>query len=131
MTDLHTRPIPTTSDRTRRTRHASIAVEIPEITEQLLGILGKHLLALIVGKDPRTVQRWASGQTRPATRDEVVLRNTHQIHELLAAEEGAHTIRAWFMGMNPQLDDESPAEALANGKARAVLSAARAFLAGG
>ena len=33
--------------------------------------------------------------------------------------------------MNPQLDDRSPAEVIAEGDLRAVLAAARAFLAGG
>ncbi|TCW18822.1 hypothetical protein EDD19_1484 [Dietzia cinnamea] len=35
------------------------------------------------------------------------------------------------MGMNPQLDDVSPAEALADGQHREVMAAARAFVAGG
>jgi hypothetical protein len=33
--------------------------------------------------------------------------------------------------MNPQLDDVSPAEAIANGDLREVMAAARAFVAGG
>lgn len=37
-------------------------------------------------------------------------------------------IRAWFMGMNPQLGDESPIEALREGRVRDVMAAARAFV---
>jgi hypothetical protein len=36
-----------------------------------------------------------------------------------------------FMGMNPQLDDVSPAEALAEGRHRQVMAAARALVSGG
>jgi hypothetical protein len=45
--------------------------------------------------------------------------------------ESDHTIRAWFMGTNPQLDDESPLEAVREGRNREVLAAARAFVTGG
>jgi len=50
---------------------------------------------------------------------------------VLRGTESDHTIRAWFIGMNPQLDDVSPAEAISAGKYREVIVAARAFLAGG
>ncbi len=42
-----------------------------------------------------------------------------------------HTVRAWFLGLNPQLDDHSPAQSIRDGDFRDVLVAARAFLAGG
>jgi hypothetical protein len=35
------------------------------------------------------------------------------------------------MGMNPQLEDVSPAEALAEDRYREVMAAARAFVSGG
>lgn len=59
------------------------------------------------------------------------MRTAYQMFDLLESEESDHTIRAWFMGMNPQLDDESSAEALREDQHRAVMAAARAFLAGG
>lgn len=40
-------------------------------------------------------------------------------------------IRAWFVGMNPQLDDDSPAEAIHGGRLKEAMAAARAFAAGG
>ena len=49
----------------------------------------------------------------------------------LLAEESPHTVRAWFLGLNPQLDDESPAQSIREGDFRDVLVAAKAFLAGG
>lgn len=54
-----------------------------------------------------------------------------QVVELLSPVEATPTIRAWFIGMNPQLDDESPTEAIRAGRHREVMAAARAFVAGG
>ena len=53
------------------------------------------------------------------------------ILRLLLSEESRHTVRAWFVGLNPQLDDESPARAMLEGRERQVLTAAKSFLAGG
>lgn len=102
-----------------------------EISVELERVLGHNLVAVIVGKDPRTVTRWVRKDTTPSTTDERKLRDTYQVYRLLSAVEGDHTIRAWFMGMNPQLDDEAPAEAIAEGNFKAVMSAARAFVTGG
>ncbi len=49
--------------------------------------------------------------------------------QLLMQREAADRVRAWFRGMNPHLDDEARAIALATEPAR-VLQAARAFRAG-
>lgn len=116
-------------DRARHRAHRdSVAGDISTITAELQGVLGQALLAVIVDKDVRTIARWVAGATaRPSTRDEQRLRDTLQVQRLLLSVESPTVVRAWFMGMNPQLDDESPAEALANGRAREVMSAARAF----
>jgi hypothetical protein len=88
-------------------------------------------VSIIVDKGARTVQRWISGEHSPTTVDEKRLRDSYHVYLLLSTVEGDHTIRAWFMGMNPQLQDESPVEALASDKAPEVMAAARAFVAGG
>lgn len=96
--------------------------------------LGTSLLALTVGVSPRTVRRWLErGSVTPRSNDAVErrLRAAYQVFDLLQNAEAAPTVRAWFMGMNPQLDDLSPAEAIAADSHREVMSAARAFLAGG
>jgi hypothetical protein len=59
------------------------------------------------------------------------LRVAYQVIQTLERKEADATIRAWFMGMNPQLDDLSPAETIREGINREVSAAARAFLAGG
>lgn len=37
-------------------------------------------------------------------------------------------MRVWFMGMNSQLEDEAPAEVIAEGRTKDVMAAARAFV---
>lgn len=94
--------------------------------------LGPKLTAFMVGKDQQTVARWVKGTQRPPQDDvERKLRAAFQIFQLLSENDTRHVIRAWFLGMNPQLDDLSPAEAIANGELREVMAAARAFAAGG
>ena len=127
-------PIPsnTTGDRARTSAHNdAVQISAQDVSGDLARVLGRQLLAVIVDKGPRTIQRWIAGETLPGTEDERRLRNAYQVYLLLSSAEGDHTIRAWFMGMNPQLDDEAPAEALAGDKSRDVMSAARAFVNGG
>jgi hypothetical protein len=118
------------TDTHRKTVESSIADTAAFLQEAL----GQKLVAFMVGvEDPKTVGRWASGK-RGSPRDlgvERRLRDAHQIFRLLLTKESPHTVRAWFVGLNPQLDDESPATAIREGRTRDVLVAAKAFLAGG
>lgn len=115
------------------TAHRASVVESTVGIARFLGEnLGPRLTAFIVGADPKTVTRWAQQDGRTPQEDaERRLRGTYQVFQLLQVVESPHTIRAWFMGMNPQLDDRSPAEALNEGQLREVMAAARAFTAGG
>lgn len=106
--------------------------ETKDIAASLQDLFGQRLVAFIAGvKDPKRVGQWAAGQSKPRPEAEEQLRSTFQIAQLLLSEEGPHTVRAWFIGMNPQLDDESPAEALRDGHRKDALAAAKAYLAGG
>ena len=105
---------------------------IQDVVGYMQEVLGQKLVAYLAGvADPRTVARWAEGERAPRSEAERRLRCAYQIFQLLLAEEAPHTVRAWFLGLNPQLDDESPAEGIRDGKYREVLVAAKAFLAGG
>ncbi|TQO19859.1 hypothetical protein FB472_1452 [Rhodoglobus vestalii] len=120
-----------TGNKARTSSHnRSTQISIQDISGTLAGVLGRQLLGSIVDKSPRSVLRWVNGETTPTSEDERRLRNAYQVYALLSSEEGDHTIRAWFMGMNPQLEDHSPAEALAEDRARDVMVAARAFING-
>lgn len=121
------------STPTRTTAHKnSIGEEVPNIVRKLVSVIGAPAVADIVKKDVRTVQRWAGAKpTRIGFDDEKVLRDIYQVYAILADGDGDHTIRAWFLGMNPLLDDRSPIEVLVEGKARHVVAAARSYASGG
>ena len=102
----------------------------------LIENLGAALTAHMLGKSPSTVNRWAQGSKKPAAlADEQRIEATFQVFQFLIRGEGTsrsnHAVRAWFIGMNPQLDDKSPAEIVAAGEYRRVMAAARAYTAGG
>ena len=117
---------------TRSTAHArSIGDEIDDILRTLVQVLGKKVVAAIVNRDLRTIQRWQSGKGSAIGADEQrILRDVFQIYTIIAAVDGDHTVRAWFLGMNPVLDDRSPVEVIVDGRARAAVAAARAFVNG-
>lgn len=124
----------TTRTNTNRTaaHTSSLAVSPEDIVRRLADALGKNVLAFIVNRDVRTIARWLdNAQLRLEPEVDRTVRNTHQVYVLLSSIEGDHTIRAWFMGMNPQLEEEAPAEALRDGRFREVMAAAKAFVNGG
>lgn len=118
---------------TARTVHReSTKTSAADVAAFLQETLGQKLVAHMVGvSNPKTVGKWAAGESAPRGGHEAALRSVHQISLLLLTEESPHTVRAWFMGLNPQLDDESPANAIADGRTADTLIAAKAFLAGG
>lgn len=109
----------------------SVEISTDDLVKTLGEKLGTTLLAFIVDKDSSTITRWRKGSSTPREGSLRTLRVCYQVFSLLEGPEADATIRAWFMGMNPQLDDRSPAEALREGEFRETLAAARAFLAGG
>lgn len=118
----------TTTDRTAHRRSVEIAPS--DLIATLCDKLGAKLVAFIVDKDLSTISRWKRGASTPTEDALRPLRVAYQVFQLLESEESDHTIRAWFIGMNPQLDDVSPTESLQAGNHREVMAAARAFLAG-
>lgn len=57
-------------------------------------------------------------------------RAAREVLTLIAEAEGDEMARAWIIGMNPHLGDESPILALKEGRALEVFRAARAYLNG-
>ena len=102
-----------------------------DIAKYLQEALGQKLVAYMTGvADPKTVGTWIKG-THPHMEAESRLRMAFQIFHLLQAEESPHTVRAWMIGMNPQLDDEAPAAAIREGRLKDVWVAAKAYTSGG
>lgn len=120
-----------TAARERQAHQIAIRTTVAEVAAYLQEVLGSKLTAYIAGaEDSKSVSRWVRG-TAPREDSERRLRTAYQVFHLLLSEESDHTVRAWFIGMNPQLDDEAPATALAQDRAQDVLAAARAFITGG
>jgi hypothetical protein len=82
-------------------------------------------------KDAKAVVRWSESDDpgiRPAS--EQRLRVAYEIVRMFAdAGETERTTRAWFLGLNPHLDDTPPSEAIHDGRMKEALAAARAFVA--
>lgn len=124
--------MPELRSASQQAHRTAVQATIQDVVRYLQEVLGQKLTAHIAGvSDARTVGRWASGERSPRAEHEQRLRCAYQIFQLLLDEEAPPTIRAWFLGLNPQLDDESPAESVRKDMFRETLVAARAFLAGG
>ena len=110
----------------------AVSIEINEIARYLQELLGQKLVAHMVGvSDAKVVGRWAQGTQSPRDEPQRRLRAIFQICHLLLSQDSTHTVRAWFIGMNPQLGDDSPAEAISEGRLKEALAAAKAFISGG
>jgi hypothetical protein len=114
-------------------RQATLA-PVREVAGVLQEMLSRRLTAYIAGVgDGKTVSRWTTGEVAEI-RDHATeqrLRTAYEIARLLLEYDSAQTVKAWFIGLNPQLGDESPAEAIHDGRLKESLAAARAFIAGG
>ncbi|MFD5881923.1 XRE family transcriptional regulator [Streptomyces yangpuensis] len=78
-------------------------------------------------EDPKQVGRWSRGQNEPRFDSEFRLRTAFQVFRYIEECENRHVARAWMMGMNPQLEDESPLLAIADEKFKEVMAAARSY----
>jgi hypothetical protein len=104
---------------------------LPEVARALQELFGQRLTAVIAGvSDVRAIGRWARSEREPQPEHERHLRDAYQIAQLLLSVESPSTVRLWFTGMNPLLDDRSPALVVGEDPVQ-TLRAARAFLANG
>jgi hypothetical protein len=114
-----------------RAHRRSVQVSVAEAARSLQDLLTRRLTAYIVNvKDGKSITRWINGEVkviRPES--EVRLRTAYEIQALLSRYESPQTIRAWFIGLNPDLGDVSPAEAIHEGRLQEALAAAREFVA--
>lgn len=106
----------------------SIGSARDDVLRALAAGLGKNAVATVLGQSVRTIERWLKDGAKPMTdEEERVLRDTYQIFMVLVDSDDVHVARAWFLGMNPHLDDSSPIDALVAGRAREVIAAARTY----
>lgn len=117
-----------------RAHRMAVNASLATIASVLQEVLSRRVTAYTVGvKDAKTVGRWASGEITEIRNPEVEqrLRDTYAIVELVLSVTSPRVVRAWFLGMNPELDDVSPAQAIRNGEAHEVMGAARVFVTNG
>ncbi len=114
----------------------SVSLCFAELVQQLSSIIGKKLTAYIGRtQDVRAIERWMGG-TDPYKDVEERLRLAFRVTKMLCSrQESAEVIQAWLTGLNPELGDRVPLRLLREGTleedGKAVLNAARSFLAGG
>ncbi|MDI3340783.1 MAG: XRE family transcriptional regulator [Sphaerobacter sp.] len=112
----------------------AVTAPLTEVAGLLQELLSRRLTAYIAGvKDGKTVARWASGEVTEIRQHETEqrLRTAYEIAQLLLLHDAPQTVKAWFIGLNPQLDDRAPAEVIREGQSREALAAAQAFVVGG
>jgi hypothetical protein len=113
------------------------ALRLPasSVVQKLVEIIGRKLTAYIAGvKDARAVDRWIAGGEIYGD-SEARLRFAFQLVRTLGEHDSPAVVQAWLTGVNPELGDRVPLRLLRENDidavAPAILSAARAFLAGG
>jgi len=114
----------------------SVQASFAEIVTELAEILGKKLTAYIGGvKDTRVIERWSQGGTEPYRDADRRIRFAYQIAKTLSKHDSPRVVQAWFIGLNPELQDRTPIRLLKEADIEKVgpelLNAMRAFLAGG
>lgn len=116
--------------------HAEVTkYRVPELVAELRTLLGARLVAQIASAtETRAVREWAEeGRNikNPVTVQR--LRVALQAALLVTTHDAPAVGQAWFQGLNPRLDDRSPARVLRDGDpdtdGATVLAAAKAFAA--
>jgi hypothetical protein len=100
-----------------RAHERAMRVPFDAAVKELRDLLTPRLIAYIGGvRETRAVHQWADG-TREAKSSEVEdqLRFALQIALLLSEHDAPRVIQAWFQGLNPHLEDRSPARLLRDG----------------
>uniref|UniRef100_UPI00404B4B2C hypothetical protein n=1 Tax=Georgenia sp. M64 TaxID=3120520 RepID=UPI00404B4B2C len=114
----------------------AVRIQPAQLVAELRDLLGARLVAYLGGvKETRAVRQWAEGTRRVSAGDLRRLRLAYQAARLLAERDTPAVVQAWFQGLNPALEDRSPARVLREGDVDdvgpAVLAAARQFAAVG
>jgi hypothetical protein len=115
----------------------AMSMTTAELVTALRDLLGAKLVAYLGRvKETRAVRQWANGTRsigNPVDVDR--LRVAYRAAAVITARDSKEVAQAWFQGLNPLLDDRSPARLLRDGDLEEVgpqvLTAARQFAAVG
>ncbi|WP_448432219.1 hypothetical protein [Mycolicibacterium sp. XJ2546] len=117
--------------------NSAMSMSAAELVTVLRDLLGSKLVAYLGKvKETRAVRQWADGTRTIANPTDVDrLRVAYRAAAMITARESAEVAQSWFQGLNPLLDDRSPARVLRDGDLEEVgpqvLTAARQFAAVG
>jgi hypothetical protein len=117
--------------------NSAMTMNTAELVTALRDLLGAKLVAYLGKvKETRAVRQWAEGSRAIANPVDVDrLRVAYRAAAMIGARDSAQVAQAWFQGLNPLLDDRSPARVLRDGDLEEVgpqvLTAARQFAAVG
>lgn len=105
-------------------------MDVHEMVRELNSHLGPTLAAALAGATGKTQTiRWATPDG-PEPRPDATRRPqlAHRIWAQIAVAENDHTARAWFIGGNPLLDEDTPVTAIREDRGQQVMIAVRALL---
>ena len=115
----------------------AMAMDTAELVTALRDLLGAKLVAYLANvKETRAVRQWAEG-TRQIASPTVLerLRVAYLAARMISERDSRRLAQSWFQGLNPFLDDWSPARRLREGDVEIdgarVIGAARQFVAVG
>jgi hypothetical protein len=115
----------------------SVGMSTAELVAALRSLLGAKLVAYIGGvKETRAVRQWAEGSRKIANPTDVErLRVAYRAARMINLKDNIQIVQTWFQGLNPFLDDVSPARLLRDGDVDTggprVIAAARQYVAVG
>ncbi len=113
----------------------AVTAAFPHVVRSLVSIIGRKQTAYIASvKDARAIDRWLENAS-PQKDVEPRIRLAYHVASMLHQVDSAGVVQAWFVGLNPELNDAVPITLLREGNletdGKRVLNAARAFVAGG
>lgn len=105
-------------------------LDIHELVRRLNSHLGPLLVATLAGsKDSKLPYKWAKPDgTTPGPAFQKRLQLAHRAWLIIADAESEAIARAWFVGGNPFLDEDTPVTALREDRHKEVAHALTAFL---
>lgn len=78
--------------------------------QELMGYLGASLVAVIGSqKSTAVVRNWIKEKSMPDTIIQEKIHVALTVSRFIAKSEGSDIVRAWFVGMNPDFEDNAPA----------------------
>lgn len=105
---------------------------IREVVRELNAELGATLVAALSGtRNSKEPYRWEAGETHPSVTCEARLRLAHRLWLEVAGEESADVARAFFIGANPVLGDDTIIMALREGRFEEAKAAVHVFITDG